>query len=117
MKYIGSLLLKFISITAILELILLNTTILSFAKILIISAAITALAYLVGDLAVLPNSNNTIAAIADIGFSFIALLALNVILAGSAISFFCALFASIAIGAGEWIFHKFIAGSAVLANR
>lgn len=111
MKHIWALLLKFVIVAVVLEIVLLSLTLLSFGDILLISLAITVLAYLVGDLAILPVSNNTVATIADMGLSLIALLLFNYVYPGAGISFFDALAASIVLGIGEWVYHKFVAKS------
>ena len=111
MRHVGALLLKFIITAVVLELILLNLTALSFGSILVIALTVTVLAYLIGDMAILPRSNNTVSTIADIGLSFVTILLFNYIFPGAAISFFDALIASIGIGVGEWIFHKFVSRS------
>lgn len=117
MRHIGALLLKFVIIAIVLELVLLNFTALTFGNILTIALTVTALAYLVGDMAILPKSNNTIATIADIGLSLITILLFNYIFPGTGISFSDALIASLGIGVGEWIFHKFVSRSVLPAQR
>ena len=74
------------------------------------------LAYLIGDLVILPRSNNTVATIADVGLSFITIMMFNFVFPRVDISFFDALIASIGIGAGEWVFHRFMS-RAVLPDR
>lgn len=117
MKHIGALILKFVIIAVVLELALLNLTVLSFGSILTIALTVTILAYLIGDMAILPNSNNTVATIVDIGLSAITIWLFNYIFPGAAISFFDALIASIGIGIGEWVFHKFVSRSVLPAQR
>lgn len=111
MKHLGALLVKFIIVAVVLEIVLLSVTALSFTNILVVSLTITLLAYLVGDLAILPKSNNTAATIADMGLSLIVILLFNYVYPGAGISFFDALFASVVLGIGEWVYHKFIAKS------
>ncbi len=117
MKHIGALILKFVIIAVVLELVLLNLTALSFGGILTIALAVTILAYLIGDMAILPKSNNTVATIADIGLSVLTIWLFNFIFPGAAISFFDALIASIGIGVSEWVFHKFISKSVLPTQR
>lgn len=116
MKHIGALLLKFFIVTIVLELVLYYTTELTFGDIIIISLAVTLIAYLIGDIVILKNTNNTVATIADIGLSLITILMFNLIYLDATISFFDALLASIFIGIGEWVFHKFV-GKIILAEE
>lgn len=117
MKHIGALILKFIIVAVILELVLLNLTYLTFGRILVISAAITVIAYLVGDLGILPRSSNTIATIADIGLSFVILLIFGFIYPSGNLTFLVALLASVVLGIGEWVFHRFLGKSVFPAEE
>lgn len=117
MKHIGALLLKFVILAIVLELVLLNLSALSFRTILTVALTITVLSYLIGDIAILPKSNNTVATITDIGLSFITILLFNYSIPGAAISFSDALIASIGVGIGEWLFHKFMSKSVLPAQR
>jgi hypothetical protein len=120
MKHFGALVIKFLIVAAILELILLNLTSLTFGEVLVISLVITVLTYLVGDLAVLPRTNNTVATIADIGLALVVLLVANSFYptrdpAGT-IEFVDAVWAVLGLAVGEWVFHKYVSKS-VLPER
>jgi hypothetical protein len=69
---------------------------------------VAGLAYLIGDLGVLPFSNNTVATISDIGLSLLTIWVIGPFLVGAYIPFSIALVSSLAIGLGEWFFHKFV---------
>lgn len=109
MKHLTAILIKFAMITIILEVLLLILTNITFIDILVISATVTAIAYLIGDLFVLPAINNTVATIADVGLAFITILMFNYFWLDRGISIWSALIAAIAIGVGEIFFHKYIA--------
>lgn len=111
MKHIGALLLKLVMVSVVLVIFLLALTNLNYGNIFTISLTITVLSYFIGDLAILPRSDNTIATIADVCLSFVTLLMFNLVYTGSVIPFFTALIASLGLGAGEWLFHKFMARS------
>ncbi len=113
MKHIGAMLLKFVMVSVILEIFLLALTNLNFGKIFSISITITVLSYFIGDLAILPRSDNTVATVADVCLSFVTLLMFNLVYTGAVIPFFTALIASLGLGAGEWLFHKFMVGSII----
>ncbi|HYF81802.1 MAG TPA: DUF2512 family protein [Clostridia bacterium] len=108
MKHVSAILIKFIMVAVVLSIILLYTTNLTFSNILTISAVITVAAYLIGDLGILPKTNNIIATTADAGLSLVVLLVFNWVYPWAAISFFDALLAAVGLALGEWVFHKII---------
>jgi hypothetical protein len=109
MKHITALIVKFLIITLALEIVLGMLTNLTFSEILSIAVTITVVAYIVGDLLILPISNNTIATIADIGLAAITIYAFNYLRDYGTISIVDSLIAAVVIGMGEWFFHKYIA--------
>ena len=117
MKHIGALVMKFIFLAVILEVILLSTTALTFGNILAITLVITLLSYFIGDMGILPRSNNTTATLVDVGLALASLLLFNIIYPLGYIMFWDALFASVAIGIGEWLYHKFVARLVLPAER
>ncbi|MHC1684542.1 MAG: DUF2512 family protein [Clostridiaceae bacterium] len=116
MKHVWALISKFILVAIILSLILSSMTDLSLTEILSISLAVTVLAYIVGDLIILPISNNTIATIADAVLSLVVIYSYNYIYTDRVISFNTAVTAAVVLGVGEWFFHKYMANK-VLPNR
>lgn len=108
MKHILALLIKFAMIAIVLEVVLGYLTDLSAENILYVALAVTALAYVVGDLFILDKTNNTIATIADAGLALITILAFNWIIPDADISFSDALVAAAALAVGEWLFHKYV---------
>jgi hypothetical protein len=113
MKHIGALLLKFVLTSVILAIFLLAFTSLTYGSIFTIALTITVLSYVIGDIWILPRADNMIATVADFGLSFVMLLLFNLIYTGAVIPFYTALFASLALGLGEWFFHKFMARSII----
>ncbi|WHH60039.1 DUF2512 family protein [Petroclostridium sp. X23] len=109
MKHINALLIKFMMIAVALEVILMLVTDLSFGAILYIALAVTLIAYVIGDLLILPASNNTVATIADAGLALVTIFMFNYVFRGAYISFADALLAAAVLGVGEWIFHKYVA--------
>lgn len=116
MKHITALLVKFLMVAVVLEIILSLFTNLTFGNILYISAAVTILAYIVGDLLILPASNNTIATIADIFLALATIYAFNFWGNNRYISFTSSLISAIVIGLGEWFFHKYMYNN-ILPNK
>lgn len=110
MKHISALLIKFVMCVVVLEIVLRLITNLTFTEILYISAAVTIIAYIIGDLLILRVSN-TVATVADIGLSLVTIYAFNFIWNTREISFSDALIAAVALGVGEWFFHKYVASN------
>jgi hypothetical protein len=116
MKHVKALLLKFVMIAVVLEIVLNMLTNLTFGDILYISAAVTILAYIIGDLLILPVTNNTVATVADAGLALATIYLFNFIWGISEISFIDALISAAVLGVGEWFFHKYVSSN-VLPNR
>ncbi len=108
MKHIGAILLKYVMIAIILEIVLGWLTDNSFTDILVISAAVTVVSYLVGDLLILAKSNNAIATIFNGAVTLIILLLFNYARGYGYISFSTALLAMVVIEVGDAVFHRFV---------
>ncbi len=80
MKHIVALLIKYTAISAVLLMILGIFQGISIPRILFISLLITRVAYLIGDLFILPKYGNMVATIADFGLSFVGIWALTYLL-------------------------------------
>lgn len=109
MKHVYALLIKFIMITVVLGVILSMLTDLTFTEILYVSATVTVLAYIIGDLLVLSASNNTVATLADIGLAAIVIYLFNYMWDAREITLSATLISAVVIGLGEWFFHKYVA--------
>lgn len=108
MKHIGAILLKYVMIAIILEVVLGLLTDNSFTDILVISAAVTVVSYLVGDLLILAKSNNPIATIFNGAVTLIILLLFNYARGYDYIPFTTALLATVVIEVGDAVFHRFV---------
>jgi hypothetical protein len=108
MKHISAIILKFLMVAVVLEIALTLLTVLSFTDILVISLTVTVAAYLIGDLLILAYSNNTVATVSDVVLTFATIYLFNYWSDFGPISFTDALICSVLVGAGEWIFHKYI---------
>jgi len=108
LKHFLALIIKFAIIAIVLEVVLGYLTDVSPVNILLIAAAVTAIAYIAGDLFILDKTNNTIATLADAGLALVIIWAFNWVFRDAVISFTDALIASVAIAAGEWIYHKYV---------
>lgn len=105
MKHIVALLIKYTAITAVLLIILSIFKGISIPKVLLISLFLTGVAYLIGDLFILPKYGNMIATIADLGLSFFGIWLL--------ISLFTDLDATRNIGVSSFIVALIIGGTEV----
>lgn len=108
-KHLTALAIKYVLTAVVLGVLLPYLTDLTFGEILWVAAAVTVLAYVLGDLMILPMSNNTVATIADAALALATLVAVNYVMPGADISFTDAAIAALVLGVGEWIFHKFVA--------
>lgn len=111
MKHFKAIFYKFLMIAIVLEIVLNLLTHLNFWQILVVSATVTVVAYIIGDLAVLGASNNTIATLADFGLAWLTIYAFNYYYRTAGISITDAFIAAAVIGVGEWLFHKYAASN------
>jgi hypothetical protein len=111
MRKVNALIIKFIMVTIVLEIVLNLMTNLTFWNTVVVSAAVTIIAYSIGDLLILRATNNIIATIADVGLAFVVIYMFNLISYTVQIPFISALVSAAALGVGEWFFHKHFADS------
>lgn len=111
MKHIVALLIKYTAISAVLLMILSIFQGVSIPRALFISLVITGVAYLIGDLFILPKYGNTVATIVDFGLSFLGIWVLTYFLTNvnvprgiTAASFWSALL----VGVVEILFHIYM---------
>ncbi|MFZ5644499.1 MAG: DUF2512 family protein [Bacillota bacterium] len=83
---------------------------------LFIGLALSVIAYALGDLVILPVSNNTVATVADIITAAIVYWAGVRLLGGTGLSMGELVFFSLVVGVSEWFLHKYMARF-VLANK
>lgn len=117
MKHIFALLVKFVMVVVVLEIILNMLTNLTFTDILIISIAVTVIAYVIGDILILAVSNNTVATVADIALALATIYMFNFLWGIREISFSDALISAAIIGVGELFFHKFVAAKVLPEHK
>jgi hypothetical protein len=114
MRHIYAILIKFVMVTIILGIALSAMTDLTFNDILYVSATVTILAYVVGDLLILSITNNIVATIADAALALATIYAFNFILEQRNISFSDSLITALILGLGEWFFHKYVAKNVLM---
>jgi Na+/melibiose symporter-like transporter len=99
---------KFITASVISLFILGVYTNLNTGQILLLSFAVTVITYLIGDLLILPLFNNTTAAVADAGMSWLILYLASYIWPAGNVSLLSALTAAAIIGVGEIFLHGYM---------
>ena len=116
MKHLYGLLVKYVMVAVLLLMILIVRTNLTFSYIVLISITVTVISYIVGDLLILPITNNIVATFADALLGAATIYMFNYLWFDAGISFADAAIAALAISVGEWFFHKY-AYKRVLPNR
>lgn len=102
-----AILIKFVAIAIILVIALPLISTMNIIQSLITAVVLTALAYVIGDLYILPRTNNTYASIADAGTAFVVIWFMNFILTGAPINLIGLLALAVIIGVAEYFFHKY----------
>lgn len=110
MKHVRALAVKFGASFGLLYVILGIMYDMSVTNVLLIALVLSAASYLIGDLFILPRTNNTIATIADFGLAFMLIWLMGESLTFGDSLFTPSLLAAAGIGVFEYFFHKFVAG-------
>jgi hypothetical protein len=79
----------------------------AFGPTIVLALLVSSLAYLAGDLGVLPMSNNMVATLSDIALATLTIWLIGPFIVKATIPFLLAAFSGLIIGAGEWFFHKY----------
>ena len=104
MRHLTALVIKYLMIALVLGVILGLAGGASLSQILVVSAILTVIAYVIGDLMILPATENWIAVAADAAIAWAVLrYALPLVATGGRL-----LFSVIAIGIGEYFFHMYV---------
>jgi hypothetical protein len=109
MKHMKNLAIKFISILAVLFIILGIFYDMSFGNVLWISVVLTLVSYLIGDLLIFRRTNNTMATISDFAIAFLVIWLMGENLTYGDSLIMPALIAAAGIALFETFFHKYVA--------
>ncbi|MBB6453545.1 hypothetical protein HNQ94_001994 [Salirhabdus euzebyi] len=109
MEHIKALAIKLVSCFVLLWLVLGGIYGLDFGDIVTISLVLGIAAYILGDLIILPLTNNTIATISDFGLALAVIWMMSSNLTPLDNLFTASLIAAIGVGIFEFIFHKYMA--------
>ncbi|WP_208588659.1 YndM family protein [Gracilibacillus suaedae] len=116
MKHISALLIKFIASLVLLYLILGLMYGMTFGEVFLLTAVLGVAAYVIGDILILPRTNNTLATVADF---FIAWLIIFMFVDGMAVTdniFTATTIAALAVGVFEIFFHRYLANQILPDN-
>ncbi|MBM7694527.1 low temperature requirement protein LtrA [Peribacillus deserti] len=120
MEHVKALLIKFVMIAVVLGIILSGIFGGELSDTLLISAVLTVLAYVLGDLFIFRGTRNDteyskrnmVATISDMVLTFIVVWLMgNALFTDTEQTLLGALLSAIAVGAGEWFFHKYLANN------
>jgi hypothetical protein len=116
MKHTKAMAIKFISNLVLLSIILGLFYDMAFRNILLITLVLGVAAYVIGDLLILPRTNNTVATIADFGLAFLIIWLMSENLTYGDNHFSMSLIAALGVALFEYMFHKYLANN-VLPDR
>ncbi|WP_088070623.1 YndM family protein [Gottfriedia luciferensis] len=108
MKHIKALIIKFIASLAILYIVLGVGYDMAFRNVFMITLVLGIISYIIGDLLILPKTNNTIATIADAVLAFVIIWYMGSKLTYGGSMFKPALISAIVLGVFEYFFHKYV---------
>ncbi|WP_147534650.1 YndM family protein [Bacillus marasmi] len=111
MKHVKAMIIKFISTLAVLYVILGLIFDMSFGNVFLISLILGIAAYVIGDLLILPRTNNLIATIADFGLAFFIIWALIESVTTGENSVYPSFIAAISVALFELLFHRYMANN------
>lgn len=113
MNHMKSLLIKFVSSLALLYIILGVIYEMDFGNVFLITLVLGVLSYIIGDLFILPRTNNTIATLADFGLALMVIWLLSENLAYGENIFRMSLIAAIGIALFESFFHRYLSSNMI----
>ncbi|MFS0673491.1 YndM family protein [Ornithinibacillus sp. 179-J 7C1 HS] len=116
MKHVKALLIKFVGSLILLYLILGLIYGMDFGEVFLLSLVLGVAAYVIGDLLILPRTNNTIATIADFGLAWAIIYWFTDTMTPADNPIIASLIAAIAVGIFEAFFHSYLANH-VLPNE
>lgn len=117
MKHIVAIILKFILVAVVLEIYMLLATSLLFWQVLLLALVVTVVAYIIGDLLILPHSNNIVATICDLVLAFLVIFVFRYFSGYAGISVVDAIICAVILGVVEWFFHRYMASKVLEEHK
>jgi Protein of unknown function (DUF2512) len=111
MKHVKAFAIKFISNLVLLYIILGLFFDMAFRNVFLITLVLGVAAYLIGDLLILPRTNNTVATIADFGLAFLIIWFMSENLTYGDDHLLMSLIAALGVGIFEAMFHRYLANN------
>jgi hypothetical protein len=113
MKHVKALAIKFVACLVLLYIILGMVYGMTFGDVFMISLILGIASYIIGDLLILPRTNNTIATIADFGLAYIViwLMSDNLTYLDGDNLFTMSLISSLGVALFEYFFHKYVSNN------
>lgn len=111
MNHLKAIVVKFLSSLVLLYIILGLMYNMSLTNVFLISLALALTSYIIGDLFLLPRTNNTIATLADFGFAFMVIWILGESLTYGDSLIVASLISAAGVALFEYFFHKSIASN------
>ncbi|WP_234978413.1 YndM family protein [Bacillus tuaregi] len=109
MKHLKALAIKFISTLALLYVILGLFYRMEFGNVFLISLVLGIVSYIIGDMLILPRTNNTVATLADFGLALLVIWFMSESFTRGDSIFTVPLLASLGVTLFEYFFHKYVA--------
>ncbi|WP_079509193.1 YndM family protein [Mesobacillus jeotgali] len=111
MKHLRAIAIKFIASLAVLYIILGGMYDMSFTNVFLISLVLGIASYVIGDLFLLPKTNNTIATLADFGLAFMIIWIVGESLTYGESLLLPSLISAAGIAVFEYFFHKYVSSN------
>jgi uncharacterized membrane protein YobD (UPF0266 family) len=108
MKHVKAFALKFLATFVLLYLILAGVQGITFGDVFLISLLLGAIAYVLGDLILLPRTSNTLAALADFGLAFILIYFMSDGVTDGGPYLTRSVLAALALMVFELFFHRYV---------
>lgn len=109
MDHLKAITIKFLASLALLYMILGMLYGMSFGNVFLITLTLGVVSYLIGDLLILPRTNNSIATAADFGLSLFVIWIMSMALTTGGNLFMMSLIAAVGTTIFEYFFHKLMA--------
>ncbi|MEK4069031.1 YndM family protein [Peribacillus sp. FSL R5-0717] len=111
MKHVKAFAVKFVSNLILLSIILGLFFDMAFRNIFLITLVLCAAAYFIGDLLILPRTNNTVATITDFGLAFVVIWLMSENLTYGDDELIMSLIAAIGVALFEYMFHRYLSNN------
>lgn len=117
MNHLKALAIKFILSLGLLYVVLGLIYDMSFGNVFLITMVLGVASYLIGDMLILPRTNNTIATIADFGMAFMIIWLMGENLTYGESLLYPSLIASVGVALFEYFFHKYVSNRVIKESQ